>query len=92
MDLDKINNWENMSVSGIIGIMVKWLDFHHIELTTQARPKVESGVWYDIQVKDENFNYKFSVSAQRQDLLRARLIEQLDKLNLREEYLKAKNQ
>lgn len=87
MDLEELNNWENKSISGIIGIMVQWLNFHHVEFVTTSRPKVESGMWYEISVKDENFNYVFSVSAQKQTLLRERLIEQLDKLNLRTEYL-----
>ena len=86
MDLEKMYNWEQMSVSGIIGIMVKWFDFHLVEFETSYRSDVESRIWYDIEVKDKNSKYVFSVSAQTQILLKQRLITQLDKLGLRDKH------
>lgn len=86
MDLEKIYKWEQMSVSSIIGFMVKWFDFHNVEFNTNYRPDVESRMWYTIEVRDENSKYVFSVSAQTQTLLKQRLITQLDKLELRDKY------
>ena len=86
MDLEKMYNWEQMSVSGIIGIMVKWFDFHNVEFNTSHRSDVDSRIWYNIEVRGENLKYVFSVSAQTQILLKQRLITQLDKLGLRDKH------
>jgi hypothetical protein len=86
MDLEKIYEWEKMSLSGIIGTMVKFFDFHNVEFNTNYRPDVESRIWYNIEVRNENSKYVFSVSAQTQSLLRQRLITQLDKLGLRDKH------
>ena len=86
MDLEKIYEWEQMSLSGLIGTMVKFFDFYNVEFNTNYRPDVESRIWYNIEVRDENSTYVFSVSAQTQSLLRQRLITQLDKLGLRDNY------
>ena len=86
MDLEKIYEWEKMSVSSIIGIIVKWFDFHNVEFNTNYRPDVESRIWYNIEARDKDSKYVFSVSAQSQILLRQRLIAQLDKLGLRDKY------
>lgn len=90
MDIDKFYDWEKMHVAGIIYVMVKWMNIHHVEFTTTQRPKVESGIWYDITVKDENFSPIWNVSAQRLELLKERLIEMLDRKNFRKDYLERK--
>jgi hypothetical protein len=86
MDLEKIYEWEKMSVSSIIGIIVKWFEFYYVEFSTNYRPDVESRIWYNIEVRDKNSKYVFSVSAQTQILLKQRFIIQLDKLGLRDKY------
>lgn len=90
MILDKIYKWEDMSLTGITTVMVKWLNFHAVEISTKYRHNVESGIWYDLTIKDDAFNYLYNVSAQSSELLKARLIEYLDKKEYRAEWLKEK--
>lgn len=86
MDLDKFYKWEGMAVSSIIHLMIKWFNFESIEMLCYSRHNVESGIWYDIKiVKGGN---SWSVSSQRLELLRDRLIKFLDGQNVREDYLK----
>lgn len=91
MDLKKYYDWENMPVASIITIMMKWLNVRKVDFTTTSRANVESGVWLEIIVRDDAFQPLWSVSAQRLDLLKERLIEALDRRNMRNEYLKEKS-
>jgi len=80
-------------VSSIISIMVRWLNFHAVEFNTAQRGNVESGVWYEITVKDENYQYQWCVESQSIELLKDRLIKKLDALNLRsKEYIPKKEE
>lgn len=83
MNIEDLNKWETMNVAGIIHVMVKWLDFYDVQFHTRRRDNVESGVWYEIQVRDESDNYKWTVSSQSLLLLKDRLIKKLDSLKLR---------
>lgn len=88
MEMDSFYDWEKMSISSIIYVMVQWLNIHHVEFNTTNRQNVESGIWYDLVVKDKDFNHQWHVSSQRQSLLKERLIAELDRRNYRESYLK----
>ena len=92
MDLEQYYKWESMGISSIIYVMVKWLNFHDVTLNTRYRKDVESGIWFDIEIREDDKYDKpaFSISAQRTDILRRRLIEYLDKKNLRPEEFKQK--
>lgn len=85
---DKFYDWESMSVSQIIQLMVKWFDFHQVNMTCRSRHQVESGIWFDIEISKQE-NEQYSISAQRLDLLKHRLIIALDGIwKVREDYLK----
>jgi hypothetical protein len=83
MDLEKYSKWEQLPVSSIISIMVRWLDFHNVEFHVKQRNNVETGIWYEITVRDADHNYLWVVESQSIELLKARLIKKLDSLNLR---------
>lgn len=87
---DKFYDWESMSVSQIIQLMVKWFDFERVNMTCSSRHAVESGIWFEIEIEKDAHN-KYSGSAQRLDLLKTRLIYALDGVwKIREDYLKEK--
>lgn len=86
---DKFYDWESMSVSQIIQLMVKWFDFRRVDITCRSRHQVESGIWFDIEIEKHENDDRYSISAQRLDILKSRLITALDDVwKVREDYLK----
>ena len=90
MNIETLYNWEKLQLAGIIYVMVKWMDFHDVQLHTNVRDNVESGVWFEVQVRGKQDNYLWTVSSQNLSLLKERLIKKLDHLGLREDYLKTR--
>ena len=86
MDIDKFYKWEDMAVSSILHLMIKWFNFERVEMTIHQRHNVETGMWYDIKIEKDGKSW--GVSSQRLELLRERLIKFLDGENVREDYLK----
>jgi hypothetical protein len=84
MDIEDFYNWEKMSISNIISLMVKWFDVESVKMEVNTA-NVESGVWWIIEF--EKGNKKYFVTGQRTDIVRRRLIEQLDRLDIRKDYL-----
>lgn len=74
-----------MSISNIIYLMVKWFDCTAVEMEVTQRSNVESGVWW--RVKFEKDNNTYYADGQRMDIVRRRLIERLDHLEIRKDYL-----
>jgi hypothetical protein len=91
MNTEKFYNWEKMNITFIIHLMVKWFDFQSVQMEIRERPDVESGMWIDIKIEKHNPEGLWFVSAQRLDIVHRRLIEFLDRQNIREEYLKELN-
>lgn len=88
MDLNKYYQWEYMALSSIIWLMIKWFNFDSVEMETEYRKDVESGVWISLKIVQGNVaNY---ITGQRPDIVKKRLIEYLDSKNIRETYLKEK--
>jgi len=85
IDIEDFYNWEKMSISNIIHLMVKWFDIDHVEMWVSQRNNVESGVWWNIKFEKDGQNYY--ADGQRMDIVRRRLIEQLDRLEIRKDYL-----
>jgi hypothetical protein len=93
MDLEKIYDWENMALSSITTLMVKWFNFDKVEMTTTGRVAVESGIWFDITIHRGEIGkggHQWSVSGQRTDIVKRRLIEFLDGQNVRADFLKSR--
>jgi hypothetical protein len=92
MDLEDYYNWEKMSLSGIMALMVKWFGFTEVSLEIRQRDNVESGVWYEIKISplptEPDQAHSHFVNGQRTDVVKRRLIELLDQLNVRENYKK----
>lgn len=92
MDKEDFYHWEKMSLSGIMSLMVKWFGFPSVTMELRQRDNVESGVWYEITIAprhdepDQTHNHY--VNGQRADVVRRRLIELLDLLEVRKDYLK----
>jgi len=84
MDIEDFYNWEKMSISNIISLMVKWFDVESVKMEVN-KSNVESGVWWTIEF--EKGCKKYFVNGQRTDIVRRRLIEQLDRLDIRKDYL-----
>lgn len=88
MDIEDFYNWEKMSISNIIWLMVKWFNCTDVQMEVTER-NVESGVWFRIQfVRDGNTYY---CDGQRPDIVRKRLIDRLDFLDIRKDYLDKQN-
>lgn len=81
MKIEDYYKWEEMPVSSIIWLMVKWFDFDKVEQETLGRASVESGVWITITVTRKELN--LSITGQRPDIIKRRLIELLDNLEAR---------
>lgn len=86
MDKEDFYNWEKMSISNIISLMVKWFGITSVRMEVFERANVESGVWWEIEFEKDG--QKHFANGQRMDVVRRRLIESLDRLNIRENYLK----
>lgn len=84
MDLEKYYKWEDMGISGIIGVLMKWHDFDSVVMESRKAP-VESGVWHEITIKKGEENWH--VSSQRLNLLKQRFIDVLDQHKVREYWL-----
>jgi hypothetical protein len=89
MDKEDLYNWEKMSLSNIILLMVKWFNFDNVTMEVQCRPNVESGVWWNLKIEQDGKTYY--VTGQRTDIVRRRLIEILDSLEIRKHYLNEQN-
>lgn len=87
MDIAKFYDWENMALSKIIGLMVKWFNVESVEMEVTERP-VESGVWWHIKFIRNGKTYY--ANGQRADIVRRRLIAELDRLEIRKDYLNKK--
>ena len=85
MDIEDFYNWEKMSISNIVHLMVKWFGVTSVEIEVMQRDNVESGVWW--RIKFENDNQTYYADGQRMDIVRRRLIERLDNLDIRKDYL-----
>ena len=81
MKMEDYYKWEDLALSSIVHLMVKMFDFEEVNTTTFQRHNVESGVWIDVTIKKGKQTWY--VSAQRTDILKRRLIELLDNLQIR---------
>lgn len=74
---EKLYDFESQSMQGIIFNMIKWLYFDSVDMECKSRSDVESRVWITIKIqKDGNTWY---VDGQRNDIVKKRLIEWLEK-------------
>ena len=90
MDKEDFYNWEKMSLARIITLMVKWFGFPSVNMQVHERDNVESGIWYELKIEHSDLgqiNTSY-ISGQRSDVVRRRLIEFLDQLDIRKDYLK----
>jgi hypothetical protein len=85
MSFEDLYKWESMSVSGILYVVVKWLNYESVKFELVERGSVESGIWYTIELweKTDQPHASGYISSQRDDLLKKRLIEFLDNKNHR---------
>lgn len=88
MDKEDFYHWEKMALSGIIGLMVKYFGFTSVKMEYRERDNVESGVWIELEIEKERNELcpKRYIHGQRTDIVRRRLIEFLDELDIRKEY------
>lgn len=84
MKLEEIYEFEKYSVSGLVWIMVKYFNYHRVEVHTQERANVESGVWITINITVAYFDdgvhrhgNEWIISAQRPDIASRRLADYL---------------
>jgi hypothetical protein len=84
MDKDKYYNWENMAVSSITWLMIRWFNFDSVEMTTSYRKEVASRVWITISI--HKGDSRWFVDGQTMDIVRTRLIEFLDREKVRGDY------
>lgn len=80
MALTDLYKWELMSTSGILYVVVKWLNYEFVKFELSERSNVESGIWYTLELWEKRNQPHASayISSQRDDLLKKRLIEFLD--------------
>lgn len=88
MDLEEFYNWEKMTPTSIIYLMIKWFDFDEVNLNVRSRPEVASRIWYDVEVTKRKDKWSFSAS--RSDLIKDKLIKFLDRKNIRKSYLESR--
>lgn len=85
MDIEDFYKWEDKSISNIIYLMVKCFGFGGVKLELIQRDNVESGVWWEVEF--ERDAQRYFVNGQRMEIVKRRLIEQLDRLDIRKDYL-----
>lgn len=84
MALEDLYKWEEMSLSQIIEIMVKWFNYTEVEHKVAGRHSVESGVWHDVAIsKNTTMESRIWINGQRIPIVKARLIAFLDRENNR---------
>lgn len=50
MDLNRYYDWENMAISSIIWLMIRWFNFDSVDMNISYRGNVESTVWFLIKI------------------------------------------
>lgn len=86
--MDKYFDWEKMTITSIIGLMIMYLGFDKVEMECYARPEVASRIWFNISIRSSEGHLIAGVDGQRIDILKRRLIEYLDGKELRKDWLK----
>ena len=74
--IEQIENFEAQSLQQIALNMCKWFGFNRVKIETQVRSNVESGIWIIITMEWDR-RKRFSISAQRNELVKERLIKWL---------------
>jgi hypothetical protein len=75
---EKIEAFEEQTLQTIAFNMCKWFGFDRVIIENQVRNNVESGIWITVTIEwDAKLIKRFSISAQRNDLIKERLIKWL---------------
>jgi hypothetical protein len=72
---EKLEAFEDQSIQTIAFNMCKWFDFDSVNINTEIRHNVESGVWINIKIQRKEKAYY--IDGQRNDIVKRRLIEWL---------------
>lgn len=75
--LEEIEDFEKQTLTHIVYNMIMWFGFDDVQIHFTSRPEVASRLWVDIEIKKDNS--RWSVSGQRNDIVRRRLIDWLTK-------------
>lgn len=76
--LEKLEKWEEMSVSGLISTLTLWFGCDEFEFTAESRPAVATRIWFTLKFNLPNGRGCY-VDGSSLLILKRRLIEGLDR-------------